>query len=646
MSDKNANFKAKTSANYRIARPKSIKELPGYLIRRLKGFTSRLGYIIGLVWEASPKILIAMCLLCVLDGVLPVVGAYISKYLINGIADLLANSAEASGNIKTDLFVTLRPVIFILVLDMIYLFMKRVLARINSCVTSIAGELVTNHIKIKIMTKAKTVDQRSFDDPAFYERLENANREAGMRPLHILSATFHVISSVLSVVSFIVVLATLSPVAPIVVIIASIPGAVVNYYYRNRNFKYIRRHSKERRQMNYYSTLMTNKDNAKEIKILGLADTFRKKYDDAFEGYYKGLKRIILRESFMQIAVSLIYVLASGLLFGYVAYNVVFSGTGEIGDWSLYTGALTSITSYVSTIVTSTATIYEGTLFIENMLDFMKEPTTVVPITDSPLVPERNVAHTIEFKNVSFRYPGTNRDVIKNVNLTLQTDRSVILVGLNGAGKTTLLKLVMRLYDPTEGVILLDGHDIREYDTEKLYDIYGIIFQDFGKYADTAEENIRFGDVRFDHGDADVVDAARFGNAHEFIEKLPNGYKTPLTRIFEENGIELSGGQWQKLSIARAFYKKSEILIMDEPTASLDPLAEQDVLDRFAELSRGKISIFVSHRLSGARLAGQIIVLEGGEIVEEGTHDELMEKHGRYHLLFTTQADRYVDTEE
>lgn len=646
MSDKNANFKAKTSANYRIARPKSIKELPGYLIRRLKGFTSRLGYIIGLVWEASPKILIAMCLLCILDGVLPVVGAYISKYLINGIADLLANSAEVSGNIKTDLFVTLRPVIFILVLDMIYLFMKRVLARINSCVTSIAGELVTNHIKIKIMTKAKTVDQRSFDDPAFYERLENANREAGMRPLHILSATFHVISSVLSVVSFIVVLATLSPVAPIVVIIASIPGAVVNYYYRNRNFKYIRRHSKERRQMNYYSTLMTNKDNAKEIKILGLADTFRKKYDDAFEGYYKGLRRIILRESFMQIAVSLIYVLASGLLFGYVAYNVVFSGTGEIGDWSLYTGALTSITSYVSTIVTSTATIYEGTLFIENMLDFMKEPTTVVPITDSPLVPERNVAHTIEFKNVSFRYPGTNRDVIKNVNLTLQTDRSVILVGLNGAGKTTLLKLVMRLYDPTEGVILLDGHDIREYDTEKLYDIYGIIFQDFGKYADTAEENIRFGDVRFDHGDADVVDAARFGNAHEFIEKLPNGYKTPLTRIFEENGIELSGGQWQKLSIARAFYKKSEILIMDEPTASLDPLAEQDVLDRFAELSRGKISIFVSHRLSGARLAGQIIVLEGGEIVEEGTHDELMRKRGRYHLLFTTQADRYIDDEE
>ena len=626
-----------------IPRPKSIKDVPLYLVRRFKGFVSRLGYIIKLVWDVSPKILIAMCLLCIIDGVLPVVGAYISKYLVNNIADLLLLGPVSSGSVAEDIYKTLEPVVFLLILDMIYLFMKRVLARINTCVTSIAGELVVNHIKVKIITKAKTVDQRSFDDPAFYERLENANREAGMRPLHILSATFHVISSVLSVVSFIVVLATLSPIAPLVVIAASIPGAVVNYYYRNRNFKYIRRHSKERRQMNYYSSLMTNKDYAKEIKILGLADTFKEKYDDAFKVYYKGLRRLILRESLMQILVSLIYVLASGALFGFVAYNVVFSGKGEIGDWSLYTGALTSITGYVSTIVTSTATIYEGTLFIENMLDFMKEPATVVPIIDEPIVPKRNSNHVIEFKNVSFRYPGTDRDVIKNVNLTLQTDRSVILVGLNGAGKSTLLKLVMRLYDPTDGVILLDGRDIREYDVGKLYEMYGIIFQDFGKYADTAEENIRFGDVRRTHSYADVIEASKAGNSHELIESLPDGYKTPLTRMFEENGIELSGGGWQKLAIARAFYKDSDILIMDEPTASLDPLAEQDVLNRFAELSRGKISIFVSHRLSGAIVAGQIIVLENGEIVEEGTHDELMEKRGKYHLLFTTQADRYID---
>lgn len=621
-----------------IKPPKRIAEVPGYLVKRLKGFVSRLFYIIRLVWEASPSMLILMCALCLFDGVLPVVGAYITRDIMNTIVELIG--AETGGELFNDIFVTLAPVIFLFVVQMIYQFLKRVLGRLNSMITSIAGELVVNHIKLKIINKAKRVDQGSFDDPEFYEKLENANREAGMRPLHILSATFNVISSVISVASFIVVLATLSPLAPLLIIIAALPGAIVNYYFRNKNFKYLRRHSKERRQMNYYSNLMTNKDYAKEIKILGLGDTFTEKYNEAFRGYYKGLKRIITKECICQIIISAIYVLISGALFAYVAYDVVFEG-GVIGDYSLYTGALTSITTYVGTVVTATATIYEGTLFIENMLDFMKEEQTVVSVLDEPRVPERGVPHTIELKDVSFRYPGTATDVVKNVNLTLKTDESVVLVGLNGAGKSTLLKLIMRLYDPTEGVILLDGVDIREYDTEKLYDMYGIIFQDFGKYADTVSENIRFGDVKGQHNEEDIRIAGERGNADGFIEKLPSGYKTPLTRLFEENGIELSGGQWQKLSVARAFYKNSDILIMDEPTASLDPLAEQDVFNRFTELSRGKISVFVSHRLSGATTAGQIVVLEDGEIVEIGTHEELMAKREKYYLLFSTQASRY-----
>lgn len=610
------------------------------LFGRIKGFVSRLFYIIGLVFEASPWVLFAMCALCLIDGVLPVVGAYITRDLMNGIAALIGS--ESTGSAYDNVFVILAPIVVLFVFQMIYTFLKRVLAKVNSMVSAIAGELVVNHIKLKIIGKARTVDQRSFDDPKFYEKLENANREAGMRPIHILVATFNVISAIISVCSFIVVLATLSPVAPIIIIIASIPGAIVNYYFRNRNFRYLRRHSKERRRMNYYSDLMTNKDSAKEIKILGLADTFTDKYNTAFKGYYKGLKKIVVKECVFQVIASLIYVVASALLFVYVAYNVVFEG-GEIGDYSLYSGALTSITTYVTTLVKSTATIYEGTLFIENMLDFMKEEPTVVPTVSEPKHPAKGKAHTLELVNVSFRYPGTDTDVIKNVSLTLRTDESVVLVGLNGAGKSTLLKLIMRLYDPTEGVILLDGTDIREYETSELYSMYGIIFQDFGRYADTAEENIRFGDVFAEYNEEDIRAAAERGNANDFIEELPDGYSTPLTRLFEENGIELSGGEWQKLSIARAFYKDSDILIMDEPTASLDPIAEQDVFTRFSELSRGKISIFVSHRLSGAVTAGQIIVLENGEVAEIGSHDELMERQGKYYLLFTTQARKYID---
>ena len=622
-----------------LEKPKNIKEVPAYILKRVMGFCSRLFYIVSLVWESAPALLIAMIALCIFDGALPVVGAYISKDLLNEIAKLIG--AASLGSVVDDIFITMRPLIFLFIAYFVYLLLKRLFSRFNSMVTSIAGELVVNHIKLKIVNKAKEVDLASFDRPEFYEKLENANREAGMRPIHILSATFNVISALISAVSFVAVLATLSPVAPVIIICAAIPGAIVNYIYRHRNFRYMRMHSKERREMNYYSGLMVNKDMVKEVKLLGLGDTFVDKYQTVFAKYYKGLKNLIVKEGATQLVVGIFSTIANCALFLYVAYNVVY-GNGEIGDYSLYTGALTSISGYVTTLLTSTATIYEGTLFINNMIEFMKEEANVVPTTAEPVIVRRGKPHTIELRGVSFKYPGSDKYVLNNISLKLEATDSVVLVGLNGAGKTTLIKLLTRLYDPTDGVILLDGRDIREYDVASLYDLFGIIFQDFGKYAESAAENIEFGDVRRTHDRADVVLAAERGYAHDFITKLPKGYDTHLTRMFEDDGIELSGGQWQKLSVARAFYKESDILILDEPTASLDAIAEKEVFDRFSELSKNKMTIFVSHRLSSAVGASKIVVLNEGRLSEMGTHEQLMERRGDYYYLFTTQAKRYV----
>lgn len=623
-----------------IPRPKTLREIPSYISKLVSGFFKRLLYIVSLVWEAAPVLLLAMVFLCLLDGILPVIGAYISKDLLNEVSSLILSTQI--GSINQDVIVALKPLIFLFVLYFVYLLLKKLFARLNTMVTNIAGELVVNHIRLKIINKAKDVDMASFDRPEFYEKLENANREAGMRPIQILSATFSVISASISVVSFVAVLATLSPLAPVAIVVAAIPGATVNYLYRARSFRYLRAHSKERRQMTYYSEVMINKDMAKEVKILGLGDTLIARYKAVFKRYYEGLKKLIVKEGVMQLVVGLLSSLVSCALFLYVAYNVIYHN-GEIGDYSLYTGALTSITGYVTTLLTATAVIYEGTLFINNMIDFMDEEPSVIPTLSEPRIPRKGTEHTIEFKNVSFSYPGTDRYVLKNIDLTFKTNEAVVLVGLNGAGKTTLIKLLTRLYDPTEGVILLDGEDIRSYDIKALYDLYGIIFQDFGKYAETASDNISFGDADREVSRGDVIIAAHHAGADEFITALPRGYETPLTRLFEEDGIELSGGQWQKLSVARAFYKDSDILILDEPTASLDAIAEREIFDRFAELSRDKLTVFVSHRLSSAVGAGKIVVLRDGSVVECGTHRELMEKHGDYHYLFTTQAEKYVE---
>lgn len=490
------------------------------------------------------------------------------------------------------------------------------------------------------MQKAKEIDVSCFDQPDFYEKLENANREAGMRPVQVLNSSLTVISTLISMISFIAVLAAIGLWAPFLVIILAVPSAVISFIYRRKTVGYMRRRSKARRQMNYYSEAVVDKDLVKEIRLLGISGDFEKRYDAVFKDYFKGLKRIILSEGAWNIAFGIVRIATNCLLFWFIA-AMALNHQIQVGDYALYTGALNSIAVGVASLVSSTAVIYEGTLFIDNLISFMKQEKKIIAEETPPLLPERHVGHTIEFKNVSFQYPQTERYVLKNVNLKFEAGETIVLVGLNGAGKTTLIKLLTRLYDPTAGQILLDGKDIRRYDVQALYHIFGIVFQDFGKYAVTVEENILFGNIQQAPDKARVEEAARQSDSLGYIRTLPQGFDTPLMRYFEENGLELSIGQWQKLAVARAFYGDSDILVLDEPTASLDALAEQEIYNQFDRLRKGKTTIFVSHRLSSAVGADRIIVLENGSVIEEGTHRQLMQQQGKYYQMFSTQAKRY-----
>ncbi|MBE6636410.1 MAG: ABC transporter ATP-binding protein [Ruminococcaceae bacterium] len=614
----------------REPKPKRLREIPGYLCRLISKFFYRLFYIFRLVWETRPWILFVMMFTAIFDGAMPVVGAMISSKLINRLAQAFGGGEEL-----------LSGILFLLILQFGHLFLTRLVAQVSQILNNIAGELVVNHVNVKIMNKAKEVDLSGFDRPEFYEKLENASREAGHRPIQILRANFTIISSIISMVSFIVILYAVSPAAPLVVAALSIPSAVISFVYRRKNFLYMRHRSKDRRQMSYYSGLMTNKDVAKEVRLFGLSNTFIGRYREVFGRYFKGLKKLFLTEGFWQIGLSLITTIVNCTLFVMIALGVL-RGEYEVGDYSLYTGALTSISSGIATLIMTIASIYEGTLFIDNMITFMEEKKTIVPTLDEPRPLQRHIAHRFELRDVSFRYPGTQRDVLKHINLTIEAGSTVVLVGLNGAGKTTLIKLLTRLYDPTEGVILLDGYDIREYRVEDVYAAFGIIFQDFGKYAVSVKENIRFGQLSREENAEDIRAAAQKSSAEAFIDALPHGFDTPLMRYFEPDGIELSIGQWQKLSIARAFYSESDILILDEPTASLDAIAEQEIYRQFDELRRERTTIFVSHRLSSATTADNIVVLKNGTVVEEGNHSQLIADGGEYARLFLAQAERYV----
>ena len=618
----------RTADENREPKPQNIKEVPRYLKNITVSFFSRLFYIFKLVWEASPWILIVMVIIALLNGVLPIFGTYITAQIINVLA-MERTIWESLGVAINVLFI----------FQFIYLFLNRILTDVNRMILNLSGELVANHIRRKIMRKSKEVDVGCFDKPEFYEKLENANREAGMRPIQILNSSLNIVSCAISICGYIAVLLKISTIAPLIVGILALPYAIVNYVYRKKIVQYMFRRSKARRQMNYYSSSVVNKDMVKEMRLLGIADDFEKRYDAVFKDYFKGLKRIMLEEGFWNVLTGLFRILASCGLFYFVAV-LVMNEKILIGDYSFYTGAVTAIGTGITTFITGTATVYEGTLFIDNLIAFMNHKSEIFS-PEAPKTIQKNTGHKIEFKNVGFKYPGTDKYILKNFDLIIEKGETVALVGLNGAGKTTLIKLLTRLYDVSEGEILLDGVNIKEYDLKEYYNLFGIVFQDFGRYAVSVKENIQYGNIDKKFSDEDIVEAAVQSNALEYIEKFENKFDTPLMRIFEENGIELSVGQWQKLAVARAFYSDADILILDEPTASLDALAEQEIFRQFDRLRKDKTTLFVSHRLSSAVGADKIVVLKKGNIIEEGTHKELLNKKGEYCKMFMAQAEKY-----
>ncbi len=494
-------------------------------------------------------------------------------------------------------------------------------------------------VQLQVMEKANTLDLGFFEDATFYDALQQAQKEASARPIGMISDTFSMARSAVTLISMIVILLHLAWWIALLALIAPIPSFVASMRYGWWGYQLMRRQSPARREMSYYNTLLTTDTYNKEIKLFGLGDFFIRLYRKLAGDFYAQARGIIVPRYFASFAWGLGTLLVNGAIYLYVAVQAV-QGHIKFGGLVTYTAAALGLGSAFQGILSGISDTYENNLFVNTLFNFLAYEPRIVSPPDG-LKPATD-GLTIEFRHVSFTYPGREAKgpALRDVSFTLAAGESVALVGSNGAGKTTIVKLLARLYDPDEGEILVNGRDIKEYDLTALRQEIGVIFQDYVTYYLTAARNIGVGRVEAIDARPEIETAAGKSGADAVIAKLPDGYASQLGKWFDQ-GQQLSGGEWQKIALARAFMRDAQVLILDEPTSSLDPQAEYEVFARFRQLTAGKSAIFISHRFSTVRLANRILVLEHGGILEEGTHAALLALGGRYAELFNLQAEAY-----
>jgi ATP-binding cassette, subfamily B, bacterial len=487
------------------------------------------------------------------------------------------------------------------------------------------------------MKHATALDLASFEDPVFYDKLERARRQTTSR-MALLAALMILGQDTLSLVSLSAGLLVFSPWLMILLVAAVIPSFLGETHFSRLAYSVLYQRTPQRRQLDYLRLLGASAQSAKEVKIFGLGEYLTKLYQSVAEAIDAENKALAMRRALAGWALNLV---STGGYYG--AYAVVLvrtlAGAISLGTFTFLTGAFSRSRSFIEKILSSFNDITEQAMFLKDLFDFFEIQPTIRSLPGAIPAP-RPIRQGFEFRNVTFQYAGSARFVVRNINFRLDAGEKVALIGENGAGKTTLVKLLARLYDPTEGQILLDGVDLREYDVDDLRHEIGVIFQDYMRYDALARENIGFGKIEA-LGERDrIALAADKSLAKSVIERLANGYDQMLGKRFD-NGVDLSGGEWQKFALARAYMRDAQLLILDEPTATLDARAEYEVFQRFAELTRGRTAVLISHRFSTVRMADRILVLADGEIREQGTHRELLKVGGHYAELFELQAAGY-----
>lgn len=583
-----------------------------------------------LLWEADRFSAVGTAAIVVVSSALPVSQAWVARLIIDGVLEQIRLHAEVRAGF--------RAVLPYLAAEFALIFIGAVNGQLRQLMDKFSSLKLGHLINTRIVSKAISLEARWFEDPAFYDKMQNARRQSEWRAQGVVNSGFLFIQNFLSLGSFLVVLLAFSPWLAGLLFAAGIPAFLVQCRYSSLSFRLETWRAPETREMAYLEQLLTQDSSVKEIKLFSLGEPLLSRYNKVFWKIFGEDAALAKGRSIKALFWGLLATLSYFVAYGWCIYLTI-AGRITLGLMTMYITLFSQSQGTFQGMLDNINTLYENGLFLDNLFGFFGL-TSSIEVWDAKKRPADDPRRGIEFKNIWFRYPGNEEWALRDFSLEIGPSEKLALVGPNGSGKTTLIKLLARLYEPTRGDIFLRGVNIKYLPPEEIHRRVGAIFQDFVRYHLTLRENIGFGSVEHMDDRTRLLSAVHKAGAEDLVESLPNKYESVLGRWFD-SGHELSGGQWQKVALGRAFMSGGEVLVLDEPTASLDAQAEYDIFLRFRDLTEGKIAILVSHRFSTVRMADRIAVLKGGRLEELGSHQELLARGGIYSSLFELQAQGY-----
>lgn len=593
----------------------------------VKDYMMKLGFVFKEIFKAGPSVFFLSVSSMVIAGISPVLITYLT-------AELIERLGQNIGNDSKDVYV---KVIGAFVIMFLLVVISYATESVKTVICAVAGLKLSHNIENMVADKFYKIKQERIDNPEFLDIHSNTLNRCGSEPLNLMESLFCTVANVISLMGYVVIIARYNFIALLIIIVFTLPIIVFKRKYQGLTFRFYNERTMQLRRIMYYLELLTEPEYANEVRGYRLHGYFSNERKKMFRDFIKGNTKIAGKEITISVFTSLLSMMGA-ILVGIWLVKKTIAGTITVSEFYLLITAIITLATDLLALSDQIASNSKSMMFINYIFDYMKEPNV---IESKNLKIEEKSTHNIRFENVSFRYTGSENYVLKNINVHFDTSETVCLVGENGSGKSTFVKLLLRIYDPTEGRILLDGIDLKEYDINEIRKFYGVLFQDYVKFSDSVHNCIGFGNIEEIQNADGIAEAAKLTGANAFIENYKDGYETNLSKMFFNDAIEPSGGQWQKLAISRAVYSNAQVLVLDEPTAALDPKSEVRMFDTFKKISELKSTLIISHRMYITKLADKIILLENGNLIEEGSFEELIKMKKEFYSMYKIQSDSY-----